>query len=135
MRAELLEAIIDCIKTHIPEVKHIDLWNHNVEFIEQEDAWERPAVFVEFGAVDWSITSGGKYLTGKCSVMIHTVTDWMPGNHKTAFVLCEKITSALNGLTGSNFRGMVLERTLTNHNHEDILENIDSFAVRVSRKL
>ena len=28
-------------------IKHIDLWNHNVEFIEQEENWERPAVFVE----------------------------------------------------------------------------------------
>ena len=22
-------------------IKHIDLWNHNVEFIEQEENWER----------------------------------------------------------------------------------------------
>ena len=21
-------------------IKHIDLWNHNVEFIEQEDGWQ-----------------------------------------------------------------------------------------------
>ena len=27
-------------------IKHIDLWNHNVEFIEQEEQWDRPAVFV-----------------------------------------------------------------------------------------
>ena len=33
----------------IAEIKHIDLWNRNVEFIEQEEGWERPAVFVEFG--------------------------------------------------------------------------------------
>lgn len=29
-------------------IEHVDLWNHNVEFIEQETAWERPAVFIEF---------------------------------------------------------------------------------------
>ena len=26
-------------------IRHVDLWNHNVEFLEQEDQWERPAVF------------------------------------------------------------------------------------------
>ena len=26
----------------IAEIKHIDLWNRNVEFIEQEEGWERP---------------------------------------------------------------------------------------------
>ena len=30
-------------------IKHIDLWNHNVEFIEQEEYWERPAVFIDSG--------------------------------------------------------------------------------------
>lgn len=30
-------------------VKHIDLWNQNVAFIEEESPWPRPAVFIEFG--------------------------------------------------------------------------------------
>ena len=43
-------------------VRHIDLWNHNVEFIEQEDGWERPAVFVEFCPIRWNaIVSGVEY--------------------------------------------------------------------------
>ena len=42
-------------------IKHIDLWNHNVEFIEQEDGWARPAVFVEFCPIRWNaIVSGGR---------------------------------------------------------------------------
>ena len=41
------------LQEEVPEVKHVDLWNHNVEFIEQETPWERPAVFVEFGEVVW----------------------------------------------------------------------------------
>ena len=43
-------------------IKHIDLWNHNVEFIEQEDGWARPAVFVEFCPIRWNaIVSGVEY--------------------------------------------------------------------------
>ena len=43
-------------------IKHIDLWNHNVEFIEQEENWERPAVFVEFCPIRWNaIVDGVEY--------------------------------------------------------------------------
>lgn len=29
-------------------IKYVDLWNHNVEFLDEEQPWARPAVFVEF---------------------------------------------------------------------------------------
>ena len=47
MRKELYKALCERLKT-VDNVKHIDLWNNNVEFIEQESAWQRPAVFIEF---------------------------------------------------------------------------------------
>lgn len=47
MRKELYRLLCSELKA-IDLIKHIDLWNHNVEFIEQEENWERPAVFVEF---------------------------------------------------------------------------------------
>ena len=47
MRKELYRMLCRELKA-IDLIKHIDLWNHNVEFIEQEENWERPAVFVEF---------------------------------------------------------------------------------------
>ena len=38
MRQELFSMVKAILEKTVPEVKHIDLWNHNVEFIEQEDA-------------------------------------------------------------------------------------------------
>lgn len=43
MRKELYRLLCSELKA-IDLIKHIDLWNHNVEFIEQEENWERPAV-------------------------------------------------------------------------------------------
>ena len=54
MRKELFNAIKAKLASDVPEVQHIDLWNHNVEFVEQEEGWARPAVFVEFGKIEWS---------------------------------------------------------------------------------
>lgn len=129
MRKELFEAIKAKLAAEVPEVKHVDLWNHNVEFIEQEDGWERPAVFVEFAAIAWSPFQGSGQ-RGKGLVRVHVVTDWNEGGQEAAWGVCRKIYAALEGLEGDTFSGMALVETATNHNHEEILESIDSYAVR-----
>lgn len=133
VRSELYQAIKLKLEQDVPEVKHIDLWNHNVEFLEQEDAWARPAVFVEFSTIGWEPFAGGKHQRGKGVVRIHLVTDWNEGEHDQAFAIGQKISEALEGLEGELFNGMVLIETATNHNHEDLLESIDSYAVRYLR--
>lgn len=129
MRKELFNAIKSKLASDVPEVKNIDLWNRNIEFIDQEDVWERPAVFVEFGKIEWSPFQGGCQ-RGKGIITIHLVTDWADGGHDAAFDLCHKVHTALDGLSGEDFNGMALMETNTNHNHEEILESIDSYAVR-----
>lgn len=129
MRKELFNAIKSKLASDVPEVKHIDLWNRNIEFIDQEDVWERPAVFVEFGKIEWSPFQGGCQ-RGKGIITIHLVTDWADRGHDAAFDLCHKVHTALDGLSGEDFNGMALMETNTNHNHEEILESIDSYAVR-----
>ena len=44
-----------------------------------------------------------------------------------AFELSERIFSVVRGLRGENFHGMELITTHTNHNHEELLENIEWF--------
>ena len=129
MRKELWKAIKAKLESDVPEVKHIDLWNHNVEYIDQEDVWERPAVFVEFDTITWEPFSG-RGQRGKGLVNIHLVTDWTEGGHDAAFDLSRRVHDALSGLNCEGAYGMALASTRTNHNHEDILESVDSYAVR-----
>ena len=44
-----------------------------------------------------------------------------------AFGLSERICSGVRGLRGDHFHGMELTTTHTNHNHEELLENIDVY--------
>ena len=44
-----------------------------------------------------------------------------------AFELSERICSVVRGLRGDHFRGMELIMTHTDHNHEELLENIDEY--------
>ena len=66
MRKELYQMLCDRLKeVGGGAIKHIDLWNHNVEFIEQEESWARPAVFVEFRPIKWNaIVNGVEYRAG-----------------------------------------------------------------------
>lgn len=128
-RQELYRTIKDMIGRAVPEVLHVDLWNRNVEFIEQEDAWPRPAVFVEFGEITWTPLSAG-VRRGAGTVRLHLVTDWADGGNDAAFRLSDKIRRAMDGLDGESFDHMTPASTQTNHDHEDILESIEVFGVR-----
>lgn len=44
-----------------------------------------------------------------------------------AFELSERIFSVVRGLRGDHFHGMELITTYTNHNHEELLKNIDVY--------
>lgn len=138
MRQEIYEKIRErLVATGV--IKHIDLWNHNVEFLEQETAWDRPAVFVEFGVITWSPVKGHETIRGSGTVRLHIVTDWTEsldtqyGDTGTAFGIADVVHGALAELSGDSFHGWELAETHTNHNHEDIVENIEVYRYRGRR--
>ena len=99
MRKEIYKMLCERLG-NIPEIKYIDLWNHNVEFIEQEDNWERPAVFVELCPINWEATVVGMRYVTEAKVNLHVVTDWVGSSAAnsdqreeslTVFDLLEKI--------------------------------------------
>ena len=119
-------------------IKHVDLWNHNVEFLEQEAVWERPAVFVEFCPIRWEAQQRGIQYRAEPLVKLHVVTDWVSevissteegATDPTIDVLnlSEAIHSIVGCLDGEKFNGFDIVETATNHNHEDIVESIDTY--------
>lgn len=148
MRKELYNIICDHLRTAVPAIRHIDLWNQNVEFIEQESAWPRPAVFVEFGPIAWKSIGGHEdcdLYRGQGTVSLHIVTDWTGSsdadsttreNCLSAYSLSEAIQSALLEYTdGEHYHALKLFQTVTSHNHEDLLECIDTYSVVATRRV
>ena len=129
-------------------IKHVDLWNNNVEYIEQETNWPRPAVFVEFRPVVWErmTTRGANEYQARAEVRLHIVTDWLGGASSEqseeyrqeaieALDLSEQIHAALLGLTGEHFGDVEIQVTLTNHNHEELVENVEVYLVTFTRSI
>jgi len=108
--------------------RHVDLWNRNVEFVDQEDSWERPALFLEFGAIEWQHDrpAPGERCSMRCvaELSLHVVTDWHAGCHPDAFGLLGTLRRALTGLCGDHFARMMPDRELSNHDHGELLEEI-----------
>ena len=137
MRKEIYEMLCERLKTvGGGAIRHIDLWNHNVEFIEQEEQWERPAVFVEFQPIRWNAIQPGVEYRAEPTVNLHVVTDWQGSGSADSefrekslevFDLLEEIHEALTCMDGDTFAMFDLVGSSTNHNHEDIIENIESY--------
>lgn len=146
MITELYTAIAKALKgVEGGIIQHIDLWNQNVEFIEEDEAWDRPAVFVEFGEIVWDSYKGpSNGMVGKGEVLLHVVTDWRGSAADGAatqeetlsdYELTNKVHEAMIGLQGDTFRNVTLSRTLTNHNHQELLENIEVYRVTYERTI
>lgn len=139
MRKEIYEMLCDRLKeVGGGAIKHIDLWNHNVEFIEQEEQWDRPAVFIEFQPIQWRQVKTGSSIsyTSRCRLSLHVVTDWHGSSSADSefrekslsyLDLLEDIHASLRGLSGQSFNGLDLVESLTNHNHDELLESIEIY--------
>lgn len=123
-------------------IKHVDLWNHNVEFIEQETVWDRPAVFIEFCPIRWEAHQRGVSYRAEALVKLHIVTDWVErldtqGGDSEGLDdldLSEAIHGVIGCMDGEKFSGFDIVETTTNHNHEDIVESIDTYRCEAWRE-
>lgn len=117
-------------------IRHIDLWNHNVEFIEQETPWERPAVFIEFVPFKWNAIMPGVEYRAEPLINLHVVTDWVDQESDIGhFRLLDKIHELLAGMSGKTFMKLDIDSSTTNHNHEEIVENIETYTCVGFRRL
>lgn len=125
-------------------IPHIDLWNHNVEFIEQEENWARPAVFIEFCPIRWNALVNGVEYRAEPQVNLHIVTDWagaasagseLEEEALEVFDLPELIHEKLSCMEGETFKVFDLEQSQTNHNHEDIVESIEVYSCVAFKRL
>lgn len=135
MRTEMYKALKERLLS-IDEIKHVDLWNRNVEFIEEDTIWERPAVFVEFRPIQWNVLKEGKEYRADGTLVLHVVTDWTGDeNDIDALDMSEKIQTALYGLEGDTFGRLILTESDTNHDHEQIVDNVEVYSYKAERKL
>lgn len=117
--------------------QHFDLWNQQVEFIEQETQFATPAVFVEFLPHDWK-TLGNRVQSAELFVRLHIVTQWF--NDTADYTpdcfermaleyldIVDKVVAAMQNFSASNTNSWMRTKTIPNHNHERFVDNIEEY--------
>lgn len=129
-----------------PALKHYDLWNEQVEFIEQEEPFAVPAVFVEFRPVQWA-TLGGEVQQADLTLRLHIVTPWQGSaadgslyreQSLRRFDLLDRIDDHLWDFSASDtvYSMFMFRRSAshTNHNHGELVEDVTDYTCRVSQQ-
>lgn len=70
IQAELFSILI---QEDVSLIKHIDLWNNQVQDAQESEIFDTPAIFIEFNKIDWH-SIGNKAQQGDASITLHIVT-------------------------------------------------------------
>lgn len=134
MRKQVFKAIADTLAA-LPAVSFVDLWNNQVQTLNGGTAFPLPAVFVEFEALEWRQQGNGAR-RGKLAVRLHVVTRAVATHGHTdpnisraleVFDILDGINAAMQDLRGENFSGFMLTTSATNHDHAEIIENVERY--------
>jgi hypothetical protein len=122
-----------------PIFKHFDLWNRQVEFLEQETPFEFPAVFVEFMPQRWQ-TMGQRRQQSELVIKLHIVTRWfaqtadyspLESEALDYLDLPEKVSAIMQSFEASSSNKFVRLGSTTNHDHTTILDSIEEYTTMI----
>lgn len=124
-----------------PVIKHIDLWNEQVEFIEQETPFANPAIFIEFMQFNWQ-TLGGNAQRCSPTIRFHIIQSYKGSEADGSifrndalerFTVLDAIDNHMKGFTAMTEDAMKTitmwqrSSSSTNHNHEELIEDITDY--------
>lgn len=134
MRKQIFKAIAQRIAERCPDVKFIDLWNEHIVEVSTSVPWPLPAVFIEFEQYEVHQLSNWQR-DADIPVRLHVVTRWQAYTVGAAdkridialqyFDLIDRVNAAMQGLSGDGFGCFMLTASATNHNHGELMENIE----------
>jgi hypothetical protein len=139
MRKKIYKKIIELL-TAEDLIKHVDLWNEKVQY-ESEQSWECPAVFVEFLPIQWK-NLASPVQDADITFRLHIVTRALEPTHSGAsetdlnagleyLGLLEQINCRIHYFAGEGINHIIHLQSVTNHNHEEIIESIEDYVVHV----
>ena len=148
MRTQLYTALIDKLKEYTnddgtPVFRHFGLWNRQTDFLEDEVPFALPAVFIEFGRIEWGAPIQAAQ-RATLPFILHVATEYSGDESDNSLYQAEalKRLGIVDGLgdhlnnwrlSSEHFTIQQTYRTAsdTNHDHGEIIEDIESFASTV----
>jgi hypothetical protein len=139
MKSEIYLAVIERLKATELDIKHYSLWNEELVYAPEQQAFRFPAVFIEFEPTDWQ-QGTMKTTTAAQRIRLHILTafkgqpdDGSPYQEQALqhLVLTENVARAMRGLTGQDFNTVMHVQSITDHNHKKILHTQEVFTTQI----
>ena len=118
-----------------PLFAHFDLWNRQVDFLEQETPFATPALFVEFDTMQWR-TIGQR--TQECNpiIRLHIVTEWFSGTDHLSPIesraldfldLSDLVVARMQAFRTDYMNSWMRTASITNHDHERYVDSVEEY--------
>lgn len=116
-------------------IKHVDLYNSQIAYIQQEQAFFTPAVFIEFADISWQHQLQG-ITEADINIRLHVITDSRVGRWSDVlniFELLRDINIALYGLSSNDGVGaLTLTGSITDSDFDELQHNIETYTTHVT---
>lgn len=118
-----------------PLFRHFDLWNRQVDFLEQETPFATPAVFVEFDTMQWR-TIGQHTQECDLTVRLHIVTEWFSGTDHLSPIesmaldfldLSDLVVAHMQSFCTQYTNSWMRTASVTNHDHERYVDSVEQY--------
>jgi hypothetical protein len=120
--------------------KHFDLWNHQTEYLDEEQPFYAPAVFVEFLPIRWRHQGQG-VRDATISFKLHIVTRRnMPTRAGSVYAdealgfleLLDAVNHCLHGFKGPQFGAMTASLSETDNNFDEHMHSVEQYDTLVT---
>lgn len=139
----LLESALLSIKDNAGNTifQHVNVWNNQLTFAEEEQPFYTPAVFIEFSTINWESQLRG-VIDAEVNITLHFVTDSRVGNWSDAlevFDLIDKVPSVLAQIqdTGDKFSISSFTRisSTSDHDFDELQDNIEVYRTHIQQAI
>lgn len=120
--------------------RHFDLWNQQLEYLDEEQPFNTPALFIEFLPINWRHQSQG-VRDASVTLNLHVVTRRnMPtrtisqygADALDFFALLDAVNLCLHGHKGEQFGGLTSVVSTTDNNFDELMHSIEQYNTLVT---
>lgn len=120
------------INQYLPDIQHVNIWNEQIANLQDEVQFLRPAIFIEFGTVEWTKVNQ-RSKTGIVPIILHVVTDCydVDADDQDMMDSLELLNEVEEIFDGSAIEGCTPftgTTSQTDHNHGNLIENVLSYS-------
>lgn len=124
-------------------IQYVDQWNNQVDDAEESEAFDTPAVFVEFNRIKWR-TLGNKAQEGNVNLTLHIVTKKNASTSNAtqfqdeeldALDIPDKIFTKLQNLKPTNASYMVRTDTDFNNKNKELQDTKETYEFTILNTL